>query len=82
MIAAYEIGYYTGDKHEWISHEIISADTEAKYPGTVARRLTYTQGWERSFADAKKGNWVGWENWTHVPGSTIVRELIPNEPTK
>ena len=74
MIAAYEIGYYVGN--EWISHGIISAEREAKYPGTVAKWLKNTQRWEQTKEDAKKYNYVGRETWTHLPGSTIIRELV------
>lgn len=75
MTAAYEIGYWSGD--EWTTLEIISAKTHALYPYKLAYRLEINQSWEMTKAHATERNFVGHETWTHLPGSTIIRELVP-----
>lgn len=77
MIAAYEIGYYSGDV--WVSSQIISASSAARYPDKVAERFAYYQRWEMTDAEARNRNVVGYIERPHLPGTTIVRELIANQ---
>lgn len=77
MIAAYEIGYWAGD--DWTSLSIVSAKDLEKYPDRVDEVLASWQRSEMTKERAIRLNYVGRETWTHLPGSTIVRELIANQ---
>ena len=77
MIVAYEIGYWSND--EWVSCNILSAKRVQDNPRLLDDRLKYSQGWEMTLGHAKKHNYVGYINQPHLPGSTIVRQLIVGE---